>query len=186
MAGGVRNTMVRSTIGLLARRGVQGTSFADVLADSGAPRGSVYHHFPGGKDELVGAALDYMATEGLAGLDALIGGATSVDDVIDGFVRMWRMLLERTDYAAGCSVAGVTVTAESDALREKAAYVFEVWAARLADLLRSVGMPGRQAREFAWTMIAAAEGAVVIARAQHSVRPLAMVRSQLHRLAAVQ
>ena len=56
MAGDVRQRMVLSALYLFAERGVQGTSIADVLERSGAPRGSVYHHFPGGKDEIVSAA----------------------------------------------------------------------------------------------------------------------------------
>ena len=50
---------------LLAQKGVQGTSFMDVLEATGAPRGSLYHHFPGGKDELVLAAMDEASREAL-------------------------------------------------------------------------------------------------------------------------
>ena len=52
-----RASMVRSAASLIRTRGVNATSFSDVLADSGAPRGSIYHHFPGGKDQLVDAAI---------------------------------------------------------------------------------------------------------------------------------
>ena len=61
MAPGVRDQMIRSAIALFAERGVHGTSFTDVIAQAGAPRGSIYHHFPGGKDELVQAVLETMA-----------------------------------------------------------------------------------------------------------------------------
>ena len=79
MAGDVRQRMVLSALYLIAERGVQGTSIADVLERSGAPRGSVYHHFPGGKNEIVGAAMEYMATDARVPLRALHGspGASS-------------------------------------------------------------------------------------------------------------
>lgn len=63
MARDVRARMVESAVELLARRGLLATSFSEVLERSGAPRGSVYHHFPGGKDELVGSALDLGGSE---------------------------------------------------------------------------------------------------------------------------
>ena len=61
MASDARSRMIAGAARLLAERGLQATSFSTVLAATGAPRGSIYHHFPGGKDELVTAALD--ATE---------------------------------------------------------------------------------------------------------------------------
>lgn len=181
MGAGVREKMVRSAITMIARRGVQGASFAEVLSHSGAPRGSIYHHFPQGKDEMIAAALDYMATDGLAVLDKLDGA--DVDAVIDGFVGMWRAVLERSRYEVGCSVAGVTVTADSDSLRRAARRVFETWAKRLTELLAAAGMPRRDCPDFAWTMIAATEGAVIIARAQGRMRQLDVIGQQLHRLA---
>ena len=58
MAGEVRKGMVEGAMALLARRGLHATSFSEVLAATGAPRGSLYHHFPGGKDQLVAEAVD--------------------------------------------------------------------------------------------------------------------------------
>jgi TetR/AcrR family transcriptional regulator, lmrAB and yxaGH operons repressor len=58
MARGVRDRMVQSAIVLLAKRGYQATSFSEVLTESEAPRGSIYHHFPEGKDQLIAAAIE--------------------------------------------------------------------------------------------------------------------------------
>ncbi len=91
MAGDVRQRMVLSALYLIAERGVQGTSIADVLERSGAPRGSVYHHFPGGKDEIVGAAMEYMATDARAPLRALRG--SDVAGIVTGFTNLWRGVL---------------------------------------------------------------------------------------------
>ena len=65
--GDVRTKMVKGAAGLLATKGVEGTSFAEVLAVTDAPRGSIYHHFPGGKSELVHAALDLVSSAGAGG-----------------------------------------------------------------------------------------------------------------------
>src|ERR1700730_2608300 len=86
VAEGVRDRMVRSAIVQLATHGLQGASFAEVLAHAKAPRGSVYHHFPAGKQELVVAAIDYMGTDALSALGALDG--STVDEVVDSFIAM--------------------------------------------------------------------------------------------------
>src|SRR5277367_5362961 len=71
--GDVRAKMVQGAAGLLATKGVEGTSFAEVLAVTDAPRGSIYHHFPGGKSELVHAALDLVSTQALAVMESKRG-----------------------------------------------------------------------------------------------------------------
>jgi len=175
--------MVASALRLIAERGVQGTSFADVLERSGAPRGSVYHHFPGGKDELVAAGMDYMATDGRATLARLDGA--DVAGIVSGFVGMWRGLLEGGNYAVGCSVLGVTVTAESEELRAAAGRVFETWAVDLTELLVAAGVDESSAASFAWMLIASTEGAVALARAQRNTTALDVVEQQLLRLGAL-
>src|SRR5215469_15502315 len=129
--------MIRSAIALFAERGVQGTSLADVIAHAGAPRGSIYHHFPDGKDELVRAVLERMAAVGPRTLAPLEGRDAA--GVIDGFLDGWQRILEASDYGSGCSVLGVTVTAEDDDLRAAAGDVFGSWATELGRLLHEGG-----------------------------------------------
>src|SRR6201998_2007309 len=114
-----------SALYLIAERGVEATSIADVLERSGAPRGSVYHHFPGGKDEIVGAAMEYMATDARAPLRALHG--SDVAGIVTGFVNLWRNVLTRSQFAAGCATAGVTVSGASGTARAAARRGFGVW-----------------------------------------------------------
>ena len=73
---------------LLATKGVEGTSFAEVLEATDSPRGSVYHHFPGGKPELLHAALDLASERGLAAMEATRGQPLAV--VIERFLALWR------------------------------------------------------------------------------------------------
>jgi TetR/AcrR family transcriptional repressor of lmrAB and yxaGH operons len=176
MAQGTRHQMIRSAVDLFARRGLSGTSFLDVIEHSGAPRGSIYHHFPGGKEELAAAALDAWSEAASRMLAPLAGRDAA--GVVDGFLDGWQAILERSDFAAGCSVLGVTVTTDSEQLRSRAANVFQVWQVQLADLLRSGGLPDNAAQDLAWALIAAAEGAVVLCRAQRSLVPLDAVRRQ--------
>src|ERR1700677_5000056 len=100
MAGEIRQRMIERTAVLLASKGLQRTSFTEVLEASGAPRGSLYHHFPGGKDELVLLALEAASGWALAKLDETKGQPAV--EVARSFVQIWRAMLERTDFGAGC------------------------------------------------------------------------------------
>lgn len=169
--------MVLSALHLIAERGVQGAAIADILERSGAPRGSVYHHFPGGKDEIVGAAMEYMATDGRVPLQALRG--SDVAGIVTGFTNLWRGVLTGSEFAAGCATAGVTMSAESETVRAEARKVFEVWIEDLTELLEAAGVDRSKAADFAWMLFASIEGALVFARAEHSMRALDLVEQQL-------
>src|SRR5260221_10126668 len=74
----IRTKMIEGALRRLAVNGVEGTSFAEVLAATGAPRGSIYHHFPGGKTELLHAALDLASERALATMEATRGQPPAV------------------------------------------------------------------------------------------------------------
>ena len=177
MATDVRQRMVLSALYLIAERGVQGTSIADILERSGAPRGSVYHHFPGGKDEIVQAAMTFMATDARVPLKALAG--SGISGIITGFVDLWRTVLTRSSFEAGCATAGVTVSGESESARTAARKVFELWIDDLTALFEGEGVPSQKARDFAWMLFASIEGALIFARAEQSMRALDLVERQL-------
>ncbi len=164
MAKDVKQRMTAGAVQLLATRGLEGTSFADVLELTGAPRGSIYHHFPGGKDELVAAALRLAGARTGAALEPLRGGTPT--QVTRGFLDLWRRLLDISQLRAGCAVAAVTVAADSPDLLAGAADVFRGWTEQLTGLLVAGGARRAAARRFAILLISATEGAVVLARAQ--------------------
>src|SRR5580658_1000041 len=120
--GAVRARMVEGAVRLLATRGVEGTSFAEVLEATGSPRGSVYYHFPGGKPELLHAALDLAGEHGLAAMEATRGEPAVT--VVERFLSLWRQLLEYSNLTAGCAVVAVTVAAGDDGLIDHAGAVF--------------------------------------------------------------
>ena len=176
MAGNVKQTMVERTAVLLARKGLQGASFSEILEASGAPRGSLYHHFPGGKDELVLAALEHAGNQALAVLDRLSG--KSAREVAEGFLSLWRSVLARSEFSAGCAVVAVTVAAETDDLRERAATILRGWRERLVALFVESGIPKKKARAVATSLVAACEGAVILARAEQSFEPFDLVAAE--------
>jgi TetR/AcrR family transcriptional regulator, lmrAB and yxaGH operons repressor len=177
MVSGVRDRMVAGAVRLLAQRGLQATSFSSVLAETNAPRGSIYHHFPGGKEELVTAAIAATEQHALSLLDDETG--VPAVDVAQSFLAAWRALLEYADFDAGCALVAVTVAAETDAMRQRTAEAFRAWQEKLARSLAAGGLSPADAQSAATLLLAASEGAVVICRAERSIRPFEIVAEQL-------
>ncbi len=180
--GDVRTKMVRGAAGLLATKGVEGTSFAEVLAVTGAPRGSIYHHFPGGKSELVHAALDLASSRALVVMEATRGRPAV--EVVERFLGLWRQLLDGSELTAGCAVVAVTVAGPDVDLMEHAGTIFRDWTSHLTGLLVAGGAAEAQAGQLAVLIIAAAEGAVALCRAERSREPFDVVAEALVELVA--
>ena len=104
--------MVRSAASLIGSRGVSATSFSDVLTDSGAPRGSMYLHFPDPMRQLAQDAVEWTSQRVLAyqgGYEGRRGG------VLERFIGMWRGVVIGSGGSSGCVVAGVAIdTTEGD------------------------------------------------------------------------
>jgi TetR/AcrR family transcriptional regulator, lmrAB and yxaGH operons repressor len=169
--------MIEGAAQLLSRRGLQATSFSEVLAHTAAPRGSVYHHFPGGKDEMVRAALDLVSAKMAQVMERRAGAPA--EEITDLFLRVWRSILVTSRFEAGCAVLAVTVAAESPELLDHAAGIFRTWRGRLAEILERGGLAPIDAARFAATLIAASEGAVVLSRGEKSLEPFDLVAAQL-------
>ena len=171
--------MIQSAALLMRERGVEATSFSEVLARSGAPRGSIYHYFPGGKAQLIEEATRYAGAFTAAGIVASIARDDPVGAVRE-FTSMWLRLLRESDFAAGCPV--VAASLESDrtpGARNAAATAFIQWEELLAEALaRRLDEPDR-ARSLATLVIASIEGAVVVSRAVRSTGPLERVGAEL-------
>jgi AcrR family transcriptional regulator len=176
LVDGVRQKMIERTVVLLAKKGLQGTSFSQVLADSGAPRGSLYHHFPGGKDELVLAAVALAGDQAMGVLQRLSGRPAT--EIADAFIGLWRLVLTRSDFGAGCAVAAVTVAADTPVLKQEAGKVFRRWRALLAELLEAGGVPSGRGPALAASLISACEGGVILARGEGSLEPFELVTGE--------
>ena len=182
MAESARDRMVDSAIKFLATQGFQGASFSSILEDSNAPRGSIYHHFPGGKDELILAAIDRSGRRAEQIVEGFRG--RSAEGIVTSFVALWRSILLMSDFRAGCSVLGATVSSGDDGIVDRAADVFRSWQAALADVIEAAGTPREQAEDLGALLVASCEGAVVLCRAQRSTEPLDRVERSLLRAAA--
>jgi TetR/AcrR family transcriptional repressor of lmrAB and yxaGH operons len=168
-----RRRMVETMTDLLRRQGLNGTGVLQVLDESGTPRGSLYHHFPGGKEEL---ALEAVA---LARGTMLrwIGSAASVEQFLDRYAAR----LERHGVGDRCPVAAVVLEGApaSERLRAAGAEALDAWAGALARRLEAEGHAPADADRLATTVLCLLEGALVLARARGSAAPLREVGARL-------
>jgi AcrR family transcriptional regulator len=183
MAKDTRDKMIAGAASLLSQRGLQGTSLSDVLELTDAPRGSIYHHFPGGKNEMVAEALTMLGTIVAERIRA--AEVTKPEQVSDEFVNGWRSFVEMTDFRAVCAVSAVTVGAGADAevLLPAVASTFGSWREALADAYARTGLAKADAKRLALTAVAALEGALILARAEQSMEPFDAVQRDLSDLA---
>ena len=177
-----RASMVRGAVSLIRTRGVNATSFSDVLAESGAPRGSIYHHFPNGKEQLAEDAIRWTSERLIAKQRAC--RAMTPAGVLECFVDMWRQVVVASGGAAGCVVAGVAVdTVVTDRpVMDLVRATFRSWVDLLAEQLAAVGVPARRASRIAVAVVAGMEGALILCRAEGGVGPLETVAAELKRL----
>lgn len=176
---GHRERMVTSAALLIRERGARPTAIGDVLAHSGAPRGSAYHYFPGGRIQLLCEAVDYASDF----VTDAIGHAKTGVAMLDTAVRFYRDGLLETDYRAGCPVLAVAVEAGDPAAGaepiDHAAAAFDRWRELITTRLVGDGVPRKRAGELAALVLAALEGALVMARAGRDVAVLDAVHRQL-------
>ncbi|MBD2900740.1 TetR/AcrR family transcriptional regulator [Actinomadura nitritigenes] len=175
-----RERMVRSAAYLFRERGYSGTGFRDVIAHSGAPRGSIYHHFPDGKAQLAEEAVRYAGEFLNAGILAATEGGDAAS-AVDAFVGWWRQVLIKSEFRAGCPIVAVTVESHDDApqLASAAAAAFDRWQDTLATGLGNAGVPDDRAARLARLIVAAVEGATILCRAHRDVAPLDDVVAEL-------
>jgi TetR/AcrR family transcriptional repressor of lmrAB and yxaGH operons len=180
MSGSSRVSMISSAAALIGARGLSGTSFSDVLADSGAPRGSIYHHFPGGKRQLAGDVIEWTSGQILGYLRAC--PADTADGVLAWFIDLWRQSVLASGGCGGCPVAGVAMDADDEELTVAARAAFAAWTALLAEQLAAAGVPADRARPIASIALTAMEGALVMCRVERSSAPLETAAGELMRL----
>jgi AcrR family transcriptional regulator len=177
--------MVAGAADMIRRRGLAATSVRELAKHSGAPLGSTYHYFPGGKEQLATEAVLYAGDAiGRVLASKLEAGPL---EGLRAFLELWRGVITKSEFGAGCPVLAVAVEEparkETDALRA-AADVFEGWEELLARSLRRHGATRSAANRLATLIVAALEGTVAMCRAKRSTEPLDRIAPALEALVA--
>lgn len=162
--------MLTITGQLLRRQGLRATGTTQILAESKAPRGSLYFHFPGGKEQLAAESLVRSGSELGARMSALLDAAEGPADAVTLLGELFAGELLESDFRDGCPIATVALEAasESAAIHDVCAAVYTAWERGLADRLRGWGVPEAIAGQHASLVFAAIQGALVIARVRRN------------------
>lgn len=181
--------MARTGAQLFAAQGYEATPLMQVVDESGVSRGSIYFHFPGGKEELAVEALGLSTATALTETAAAIQASDSTAAAVELTVNVLADALERTGFRMGCPVATVALeTASSnDTLRTVCDDFFTSWRSLyVGSLLRDGADPARALR-LATVIVSVVEGGLMLARTAHDTAPLldagheaaALIRSAL-------
>ena len=190
MAETTKSKMVTGAAELLSQRGVNGTSMRDVVRYTDTPRGSIGHHFPRGKLQMIEEAVVFAGKQVSNPLKRLTEDHGAIAGLRQ-FIALWREILESSNFKAGCPVLAVSVehfVGERDGEPDESAQsglldiaheVFSAWQNILTIALRREGVSPARARRLAVLVIASTEGTVALCRAKRSSGPLEDVRQEL-------
>lgn len=184
MATDTRDRILETTAGLLQRRGFHGTSLKDILDESGAPRGSLYYYFPGGKEQLALEATVRAIEEITRVLEELMRDGSDPAGAVRSYVEAAAAQLRDSGYTFGCPVAPIVldVGAEPGALARACRDAFADWQRALREGFARAGIAERRAASLAVTVVSAVEGSLLLARAERSTEPLETIAGELSTL----
>jgi AcrR family transcriptional regulator len=174
MAAPTRERIVQRSAELFRRQGFVATGVKQIVAEASAPFGSIYHFFPGGKEQLGEEVIRWSG--GIYGqlLDAFYEPGEDPVAATRNFFAAAAQNLRESDYADACPIATVAleVSSTNEPMRQACADVFEAWVDGATERLTEAGLTRKRSRELALSLIGALEGAFVLARALRSTEPL--------------
>jgi len=166
--------LAESMLELIQTSGYSGTGLNAVIEHAGAPKGSIYFHFPDGKEGLGVAAVDLAAKQFQALIAETAASAGSAGGAARAAIETLAAIVGESDFRLGCPVSVVTLEmgAESERLRQACATAFESWITPTAALLEGSGLKTAEAHSLATVVVSMIEGAVIVSRAMKSTQPL--------------
>ena len=176
-----KERMVAAARRLFRQRGYLGTALSDVVTESAAPRGSIYFHFPGGKEELAGEVVLLHAGDHIAHINRAAAAATSPAELIEIFMGRERDDLVASGYREGCAVAPIVIetTPASDVLSDVARRSFQDLITTLAARFTEKGLPNERAVQLATNVWTSVEGALILSRVLRTPEPFDLAIAQL-------
>lgn len=177
-----KDRMIRTAAELFRARGYHGVGLSEILEESGAPKGSFYHHFPGGKDELA------LAVIGSGGrfvgklIDRAFEHAPSVDSGVDALVDKIANAFAESGFELGCPVTSLVLdmTPSDEKIRQTGESVLGHWQERMLENARRLGVEEDDwpvYRRAFWSLLVAIEGGWVVSRMTHSTEPILMAKT---------
>jgi TetR/AcrR family transcriptional repressor of lmrAB and yxaGH operons len=175
-------TRLLDTAGQLFRaQGFHATGLDEVLKLSGTPKGSLYHYFPDGKDQLAIETLGHVATQMTGRMSTLLASKDDPLQALQSLLDFTAESLAESDFRDGCPIASVTldVACERNSVREACERGLDAWLEMFAQHFKRAGVSDKRAKNLAILLLAAIEGGLILSRAQKSVAPLKAIADEL-------
>jgi TetR/AcrR family transcriptional repressor of lmrAB and yxaGH operons len=182
-----KDALVRTAMRLFRRQGYASTGLQQILAESGAPKGSLYHYFPGGKEELGEAAVRLAARLIGEMLSQHAARCRTPSEFVKAYCTTMATWMEESDFRSGCPIATTMLETapHSPELTRAGVDALDRWIGIIAPVFAAAGARKAEARARAQTLIAAVEGALLVARLRQSARPIMDVAASYKQGAAL-
>jgi TetR/AcrR family transcriptional regulator, lmrAB and yxaGH operons repressor len=168
-----KDRMIAAARRLFREHGYLGTALSDVVTESAAPRGSIYFHFPGGKEELATEVTLLHAADAIAKINRAAAASRTAAQLIEAFMGRERDDLVSSNYREGCAVAPIVIesTPASDQLSDATRRAFQDLITTLAARLTEKGLSHDRAVQLATNVWSSVEGALILSRVLRSPEP---------------
>jgi TetR/AcrR family transcriptional regulator, lmrAB and yxaGH operons repressor len=169
---------------LFSRQGFHATGINQIVAEAGAPKGSLYFHFPGGKEQLASEAVSLGANELGEIIDVVLAQSQDPAAAVVALAEVLATRLENSDFVDGCPIATIALGAgaEADPIHEACRAGYDRWLTSIGEYLTRHGLAAATASEMALVALSSLEGALLLAQMQRDTAPIRIVA---HHLAAV-
>ena len=169
-----RETILTAAVSLFRRRGYSGTGLAEILSESGAPKGSLYHYFPGGKTEIGAAAVSAAGGQVTRTLKALAEAHDTPEALLRAYAAQLAVWMEQSQWRSGCPIATVLLETapQEDRITKAGADAFSEWTRVFVDAMIQSSVPPERARSLARLAIATIEGSLILSRVERSSDPI--------------
>ncbi len=176
-----RDQIIETTCNLLELQGYYATGLNQIIKESNGPKGSLYYHFPGGKEEL---AVEAVRQVGAIVLERIQQNLAQVEDTaesIRSFITNIALNVEHSGFRAGGPITTIALetASTSEALREECQRIYAAWQAAFAEKLRAGSIAQERAADMAMLIIASIEGGVILCRTNRSRVPLERVAQEI-------
>lgn len=187
-----RDHIIETTCALMEIQGYHATGLNQIIAESGSPKGSLYHYFPGGKEALVSAALSRTAGMVLTRIREHLAQTPNTDaaaagESVRGFLHQLAYYVEASGYKQGGPITTVALetAATNERLRAECHAIYESWRGAFGEKLIACGIGGERADRLSTLILASLEGGIILSRTRRDAQPLRDMGDELRRLIAV-
>lgn len=176
-----RTQMIEGASRLFSRQGYRSTTMRGIVEEAGAPWGSVHHYWPGGKEQLGVAAIQFgdQCVRGL--ITHCVETAATAGEAVAMYLALVGQVLEDSGWVSGCPVTTVALEVASDgtAVTEACAAAFDGWRALWAAAFRAAGVAAGPSGELATTVVGGISGALVLSRVSRDIAPMRIAAETL-------